>query len=120
MFFPCHLIEKTSNEELDEFLRNVCNPHEMPAEIQMFLEGYGPDETWSIPRKTILPIQIIEAVMCAEIWCTWASRRVSPLPSKRAFIDLFKPTTATHVKGLANRLQRRIVLFNPCVSVYSH
>ncbi|KAH8163629.1 hypothetical protein CIB48_g4598 [Xylaria polymorpha] len=68
MFFPCHLIEKTSNEELDEFLRNVCNPHEMPAEIQMFLEGYGPDETWSIPRKTILPIQIIEAVMCAEIW----------------------------------------------------
>ncbi|KAI0441443.1 hypothetical protein F4803DRAFT_523467 [Xylaria telfairii] len=113
MFFPCHLVEKTSNEELDEFLRNVCNPRQMPAEVQMFLQGYGPDGTWSTPRKTILPIEVIEAVMCAEIWCAWASRKQSPLPSCQAFIALFQPTTATHVKGLANRLQKRTVLYNP-------
>ncbi|KAI8944172.1 hypothetical protein F4801DRAFT_245647 [Xylaria longipes] len=106
VFFPCHLVTKTSNEELRNFMQNAPNPYQMPDELRMFLEGSGPDGTRSIPHTTFLPILVIEAVMCAEIWCVWASRQQSPMPSPEAFMGLFSPTAAAHVKGLAKRLRK--------------
>ncbi|KAI0449880.1 hypothetical protein F5B21DRAFT_492847 [Xylaria acuta] len=109
VFFPCNMAEETSRNEVHELLRNPHNLNQTPAVMRMFLNGPGPnetDETWSLPRKITLFPATIEAVLCAEIWCAWESRKQSPLPSRKAFMNLFAPKTATIVKKIARRLQK--------------
>ncbi|KAI1741750.1 hypothetical protein F4680DRAFT_446754 [Xylaria scruposa] len=106
VFFPCHLIERTSNAAVEAFYNDDHNPHVMPDGVRRYLNGYNHDGKRSLPHRERLDISIIVSVMCAEIWCAWASRNPSTLPPQKEFMRLFGSTDATNVKLLTNRLKR--------------
>ncbi|KAI1758306.1 hypothetical protein F4782DRAFT_524998 [Xylaria castorea] len=106
VFFPCSLVEQTGKDAIEAFFDDGHNPHVIPDEVQMYLYGFNPDGSGSFPRQSVLDIELTVATMCAETWCTWASRNQCPLPPKRAFFELFGPTAAAGVQRLTRRLRR--------------
>ncbi|KAI0198519.1 hypothetical protein F4808DRAFT_254559 [Astrocystis sublimbata] len=106
-FFPCYLAVSISYDRVSRYFEENLNPHATPAGVRLFLNECDQDENGDIPHDRMIPCPaIIVAVLCAEIWCAWASRSRSSLPSKQEFMSLFPPEAkiGIHVKSLLTRL----------------
>ncbi|KAI1310733.1 hypothetical protein F5Y03DRAFT_345477 [Xylaria venustula] len=101
---PCSFAEELNQAG---FLRFVDRIDE-PLEIQNFLGRLDHVRTHprKSPRDLTLPISELKAILCAEIWCTWAYENRSPLPPEVAFVSLFGPATVVSITEFATRLEK--------------
>ncbi|KAI1422557.1 hypothetical protein F5Y12DRAFT_610303 [Xylaria sp. FL1777] len=102
MSLSCNFAEDLSQSGFQDFVNHV----DKPIEVQGFLKRLDrvrthPQDLSCAPTLSVLEVK---AVLCAEIWCTWAYENRSPLPSEVAFIDLFGRETAAKITEFATQL----------------
>ncbi|KAI0429311.1 hypothetical protein F5Y09DRAFT_260745 [Xylaria sp. FL1042] len=104
MFLPCNFAEVLSRSGFQDFVGHV----DEPIEVQNFLERLDHVRTHSqeFPRTPTLSLAEVKAVLCAEVWCTWAYENKSPLPSEVAFITLFGTGVAAKITEFTRQLEK--------------
>ncbi|KAI1356225.1 hypothetical protein F5Y01DRAFT_268955 [Xylaria sp. FL0043] len=104
MSLPCNFAEELSRSGFQGFVNHV----DEAIEVQNFLEQLDHVRTHpqNSPRTSILSLTDVKAVLCAEIWCTWAYENKSPLPSEVAFVSLFGPQVAVKITEFARQLEK--------------
>ncbi|KAI0816090.1 hypothetical protein GGR55DRAFT_216906 [Xylaria sp. FL0064] len=104
MSLPCNFAEELSQSGFQAFVNHV----DEPIEVQNFLERLDHVRTYSrnTPRTPILALADVKAVLYAEIWCTWAYEKRSPLPAEVMFATLFGPEIAVKIKAFARQLEK--------------
>ncbi|KAK5626153.1 hypothetical protein RRF57_001868 [Xylaria bambusicola] len=104
MSLPCNFTEELSQSGFQDFVNHIDNLDE----VQNFLRRLDHVRTHPrrLPRAPTLSVSEIKAVLCAEIWCTWAYENRCPLPSEVAFVELFGAGMAVKVTEFGERLAK--------------
>ncbi|KAI1826971.1 hypothetical protein F4861DRAFT_462931 [Xylaria intraflava] len=103
MSLPCNFAKELSQSNFRHLAEHVDDPRE----VQSFLGRLASVKLHSggLPQS-VLSVLEIKAIICAEIWCTWANEDRSPLPSTKSFIGLFGPGVESEVIAFVTRLQQ--------------
>ncbi|KAI0966163.1 hypothetical protein F4678DRAFT_302395 [Xylaria arbuscula] len=104
ILLPCNFAEELNQAGFLRFVNRI----DEPIEVQNFLGRLDHVRTHprGFPRDPTLSISEVTAILCAEIWCTWAYENRSPLPPEVAFVSLFGPETVVSITEFATRLEK--------------
>ncbi|KAI0518116.1 hypothetical protein F5B22DRAFT_601765 [Xylaria bambusicola] len=103
MYLPCNFAEELNQSGFRDFINHIDNLDE----VQSFLRrlDYVRTHPGRLPRLPTLSVSETKAVLCAEIWCTWAYENRCPLPSEVAFVELFGAGMTVKVTEFGRRLE---------------
>ncbi|KAI0408279.1 hypothetical protein F4802DRAFT_594220 [Xylaria palmicola] len=101
-FLPCIFAETITRDEIETYLRYPFQMRDRSSEV---LQKINPGPLISANPPSLLDFSSIQAVLCAEIWCTWASRSSESLPKATDYLRLFQPGTKRHLRAFMGRLE---------------
>ncbi|GAW14285.1 hypothetical protein ANO14919_036860 [Xylariales sp. No.14919] len=100
----CHFIDDITICGFRRFVKHLDKEDVVEDFMRRF--GFVRGDQPEFPRRPGLSHTMVKVTLCAEIWCTWASRNRCPLPSRAAFVEVFGSGLVREITEFTRRLTK--------------